>query len=80
VGRRSLQAPDARTGIRDACAIPNLRIVPVTESIAIEAALLTNFHGDPADRIIIATALELRVPLATRDERIRASKQVDSIW
>jgi len=80
VGRRSLQAADARTGIRDACAIPNLRIVPVTESIAIEAGLLTDFPGDPADRIIIATALELRVLLATRDERIRASRQVESIW
>ena len=78
-GRLEL-APDARTGIRDACALPNLRIVPVTESIAIEAGLLTNFHGDPADRIIIATALELRVPLATRDERIRTSKQVESVW
>jgi PIN domain nuclease of toxin-antitoxin system len=52
----------------------------VTESIAIEAGLLADFHGDPADRMIIATALELRVPLATRDERIRASKHVQSIW
>lgn len=78
-GRLEL-APDARTGIRDACAISNLRIVPVTESIAIEAGLLADFHGDPADRIIIATALDLRVPLATRDERIRASKQVACIW
>lgn len=73
-------APDARTGIRDACAIPNLRVVPVTESIAIEAGLLRDFHGDPADRIIVATALELRVPLATRDDRIRASGRVETVW
>ena len=78
-GRLEL-APDARMGIRDACAIPNLRVVPVTESIAIEAGLLTNFHGDPADRIIVATALELRARLVTRDQRIRGSKHVDSIW
>jgi PIN domain nuclease of toxin-antitoxin system len=45
-----------------------------------EAGLLPDFHGDPVDRIIIATALELRVRLATRDERIRAAKQVESIW
>ena len=78
-GRLEL-APDARTGIRDACAIPNLRTIPVTESIAIEAGLLEGFHGDPADRIIVATALELRAPLATRDDRIRGSKLVETVW
>ena len=78
-GRLEL-APDARAGIRDACAIPNLRVVPVTESIAIEAGLLSDFHGDPADRIIAATALELRTPLATRDDRIRSWKGIETLW
>jgi PIN domain nuclease of toxin-antitoxin system len=78
-GRLEL-APDARAGIRDACAIPNLRVIPVTESVAIEAGLLADFHGDPADRIIVATALELRTPLATRDERIRAWRHVETLW
>jgi PIN domain nuclease of toxin-antitoxin system len=78
-GRLEL-APDARTGIRDACAIPNLRVIPVTESIATEAGLLAGFHGDPADRIIVATALELRAPVATRDVRLRASGLVSTVW
>ena len=78
-GRLEL-APDARAGIRDACSIPNLRIVPVTDSIAIEAGLLSDFHGDPADRIIVATALELRTPLATRDDRIRSWDRVETVW
>lgn len=39
-----------------------------------------DFHGDPADRIIVATALELRAALATRDDRIRASRLVETIW
>jgi PIN domain nuclease of toxin-antitoxin system len=78
-GRLKL-APDARTGLRDACAIPNLRVVPVTDSIAIEAGLLVDFHGDPADRIIVATALELRAVLATRDDRIRACKGIETVW
>jgi PIN domain nuclease of toxin-antitoxin system len=30
-------------------------------------------HRDPADRLIVATALDLGAPLATRDERIRTS-------
>ena len=29
------------------------------------------FPGDPADRLIYATALEHRVPLVTKDERLR---------
>jgi PIN domain nuclease of toxin-antitoxin system len=78
--RRLELAPDARTGIRDACAIPNLRVIPVTESIATEAGLLEDFHGDPADRIIVCTALELRAPVVTRDDRIRLSKRVETIW
>ena len=32
--------------------------IPVNGVIAARAALLTGLHGDPADRIIVATALE----------------------
>jgi PIN domain nuclease of toxin-antitoxin system len=79
-GRLTL-APDARTGIRRAASIPKLRVAEVTESIATAAGLLgRDFPGDPADRIIVATALELRGPVATRDERIRSAKQVETLW
>lgn len=71
----------ARLAIRDALSVARLRVVPVSESIAMEAGLLgRDFHGDPADRIIVATALELRASLATKDERIRASKLVATLW
>ena len=32
--------------------------VPVDGRIAVRAGLLTDMHGDPADRLIVATALE----------------------
>ena len=74
-------APDARTGIREACAVPKLRVLPVTERVAIEAGLLgSDFHGDPADRIIVATAIDIGAPLATRDRRIRESGRIDTLW
>jgi PIN domain nuclease of toxin-antitoxin system len=38
--------------------------------VAIESTRLRGFHGDPADRIIVATALANQAALATADERI----------
>ena len=43
--------------------------IPVDGSIAVRAGLLQDLHGDPADRIIIATALEGH-RLVTADRRI----------
>ena len=43
--------------------------IPVDGGIAVRAGLLTDLHGDPADRIIVATALEGH-RLATADSRI----------
>jgi PIN domain nuclease of toxin-antitoxin system len=41
--------------------------------------LLGRFHGDPGDRLIVATAKKHRLPLATRDLHIRASRTV-ALW
>ncbi|HEX7479100.1 MAG TPA: PIN domain-containing protein [Polyangiales bacterium] len=69
------------TAIREALSLDNMRVIPVSDSIATEAGLLgSSFHGDPADRIIVATALELRGTLVTKDERIRESKRVSTLW
>jgi len=58
-----------------------VRVLPVTDAIAVEAGLLgPTFHGDPADRIIVATALELGMVLITRDERIRGWGRVKTLW
>ena len=43
--------------------------IPVDGGIAIRAGLLTDLHGDPADRLIVATALEGH-RLVTADRRI----------
>ena len=45
--------------------------IPVDGEIGIRANALTGFHADPADRIIVATALEGH-SLVTSDERILA--------
>ena len=45
--------------------------IPVDGEIGIRANTLADFHADPADRIIVATALEGH-DLVTADERILA--------
>lgn len=44
--------------------------IPVSGSIGIQAAALKGFHGDPADRLITATALEQGATVITADERL----------
>jgi PIN domain nuclease of toxin-antitoxin system len=48
---------------------------PITLDICREIGTL-DFHSDPADEIIAATSVVHRVPLITRDARIRKSKIV----
>jgi PIN domain nuclease of toxin-antitoxin system len=79
-GRLELR-PTARAGILAAVGAPKVRVLPVTDAIGVEAGLLgPSFHGDPADRIIVATALELGLVLVTRDERIRGWGRVKTLW
>jgi PIN domain nuclease of toxin-antitoxin system len=44
--------------------------IAVTGEIGIEAVMLDDFHSDPADRIIVATASLTRSTLVTADQRI----------
>ena len=49
-----------------------LQEVPLTGSAAIQAGKFKDFHGDPADRMIVATALERGATLVTADKKILA--------
>ncbi len=44
--------------------------IPVTAEICMEAAQLGEFHRDPADRLITATAIIADAMLVTADQRI----------
>ena len=45
--------------------------MPLTPEIAIDSTRLTeSFHGDPADRIIVATAKRMGARLLTRDQKM----------
>jgi PIN domain nuclease of toxin-antitoxin system len=53
--------------------------------ITVKIAVLVNqqpadYSGDPCDRLIGATVLAEGIALVTRDEGIRACKQIKTIW
>lgn len=65
--------PDPKTWFARLIANPSLRLTPFTPEIAIDASHLPGMiHGDPADRLIIATARHRNLPLVTRDAKILA--------
>ena len=47
-----------------------LHEIPVTGGIGIIASALPDFHGDPADRLIVATAISNSATLVTADDNI----------
>jgi PIN domain nuclease of toxin-antitoxin system len=50
---------------------PGIEAVPLSHSAACRSYQLHHLeHRDPADRLLIATAIELTCPLVTYDERI----------
>ena len=54
---------------------------PVDVDVSIKSIHLPGeFHKDPADRMIVATARKLAAPVVTKDEKIRAYKHVTTVW
>jgi len=51
-----------------------LQEIPLTGEVGIYSALLDDFHGGPADRMIVATAQYLNAELVTADEKILSWK------
>lgn len=57
-----------------------VELLPVDTSIWLRSLSLEWAHSDPADRVIVATALARNLPLLTKDQVIRDFAAVASIW
>lgn len=66
--------------LEQALALPRVELVPLTPAIAVKATQLGSFHGDPADRLIVATAIVHAATLVTRDKNIRGYSAISSVW
>lgn len=68
---------DAETWIRTALSAPGVVPIDLSPAIAVESVNLPGqFHRDPADQMIVATARVLNCPLLTADARILAYAHV----
>ena len=60
---------------------PGVALLDMTPEIAIESNRLPgDFHRDPADQIIVATARIHRCPLVSSDEKIRRYPHVSTVY
>ena|SRR3989344_9515928 len=72
---------DTESWIEQVEKLPYIQFVPVDNRIAAKSVNLPGqFHSDPADRIIVATARETGAVLITSDEKIRKYSHVQTLW
>jgi PIN domain nuclease of toxin-antitoxin system len=80
-GRLALDRPLERW-IGDALGVHGARVLAPTVATALRAGQLdpAEFHGDPADRLIYATAVEHDARLITADQRLRDADPARTVW
>jgi PIN domain nuclease of toxin-antitoxin system len=64
--------PDLGSRVHEMLARQLCALWPLQPEIAIASARLEDFHGDPADRLIVATAQRVAATLVTVDTKILA--------
>src|SRR5438132_458390 len=63
---------DVLAWMKHALALARVELVPLSPEIGVAAAGLDKrFPGDPADRIIVASALDAKCAIVTKDRLIR---------
>lgn len=61
--------------------VPTLRYMPIDNRVALRSVALPDFpHRDPADRMIVATAVGLGATLVTADETLHGYDIVPTVW
>lgn len=78
---RLVLSMDASSWLATVAEIEAVRFYPVDIEIAAKSVDLPGeFHKDPADRMIVATARKLAAPLVTKDDKILNYPHVKTIW
>ncbi len=82
-GRVRLDRPTA-AWVRDLLVQDRVRAAELTPAIAVAAAELADFHGDPADRLLYATARSVQAAMVSKDQLLQqygaARAEVAVLW
>lgn len=79
--KRLVLSMDIESWLEQVEQIEGFRFMPIDNEIGYKSTILPGeFHQDPADRMIVATARKLAVALVTADEQIRDYQHVKTIW
>ena len=72
---------DPEEWLGHAFGLSKMRLVPLTPGIAYKSTVLPGeFHGDPADQIIAATAREENAVLITKDRKLQDYRYLKAFW
>ncbi len=71
---------DAREFVDKLIDARRLRVLPINAEISVLAQSHALEHGDPADRLIAATAQSHSASLVTADKKLRQFKSLTTIW
>ncbi len=72
---------DVQFWIDQALYYPGIKLLPIDPQIAVLSTRLPGqFHGDPADRFIVATAMQVKSNLISKDRQIKEWGYVPVIW
>jgi PIN domain nuclease of toxin-antitoxin system len=78
-GRLDLDT-EVRAWLADALSYPGVTLLPLTPDIVVASTELPGeFHRDPADQMIVATARVYQTPLLTSDEKITRYPHVHTL-
>jgi PIN domain nuclease of toxin-antitoxin system len=72
---------DPKLWLDNAIRNSGLKVIELSPEIALESCNLPgNFHKDPADQIIVATARIHNLTLLTKDRKILNYRHVNALW
>lgn len=78
VGKKRIALDRPTTAwIRDVLAAEGIGVAELTPEVAVAAAELADFHGDPSGRFLYATARCLDVPLLSKDHLLHGYAETD---
>lgn len=79
--KRLVLTMDIETWVSKVSALPFMQVIAPNQWVMMKSALLPEpFHPDPADRILVATALVHHATLVTKDAKIINYPHVPTYW